>query len=99
MTKLVLSAKAKKQLETIFEFIEARWSSRIREKTATKIFKNFKIIERNPELFTNSQNNKELKKCVVSKQTKIYYKYTILKITIVSVFDTRQNPNKVTQIK
>jgi plasmid stabilization system protein ParE len=95
MSKLVLSAKAERQLENIFEFIEARWSKRVREKAALKIYKNLKIIENNPELFSNSQYNKQLKKCVVSKQTTLFFKYTKSKITIVSVFDTRQNPNKI----
>jgi hypothetical protein len=31
----------------------------------------------------------------VSKQTTLFFKYTVSKITIVSVFDTRQNPNKI----
>ena len=94
-----MSVKAAKQLDGIFEFIDARWSESVRKKVALKIYKNFKSIEKNPELFPNSAYNKELKKCVVSRQTTIFFKYTLSKITIVSVFDTRQSPNKINTIK
>lgn len=99
MRKLVLTAKAKKQLQDIFDYIESKWSREARIKVAKKIYKNFYIIESNPELFPISEFNTNLKKCVVSKQTTIFFSYNYAKISVVSVFDTRQNPTKIKKIK
>jgi plasmid stabilization system protein ParE len=99
MKKLVLAQKAEKQLQAIFQYLEAEWSERIRKEVAGKIYKNFELIESNNELFPNSFYNNELRKCVVSKQTTIFYKIRKKDIVVVSVFDTRQNPSKVAKIK
>ena len=56
--------------------------------------KNFNHIQKNPELFPVSEFEK-LRKCVVSKQTSIFFIIEKNKIYIVSVFDTRQNPVKI----
>ena len=92
---LVLSLKAEKQLENLFEYLISKWSVRIQKKVAEKIYKNFKLIEVNCELFPKSNYNIDLHKCVVSKQTTIFYQVRKNEIVVISVFDTRQNPFKI----
>jgi plasmid stabilization system protein ParE len=95
MKKLFLTPKAELQLETILMYVEAKWSERVRKKVASKIDKNFGLIEKNPELFAFSSQNLRLRKCVVSKQTTIFYIERKNDIAVVSVFDTRQNPENI----
>ena len=95
MKNLVLSQKAEKQMENIFQYVEAKFSERIRKELAKKIYNCFKLIENDPELFSFSDYNNSLRKCVVSKRTTVFYQIRKENIVVVSVFDTRQNPNKI----
>ena len=99
MKRLVLSRKAEKQLEIIFLYVEAKFSERIRKELAKKIYDCFKLIEIDPELFSFSDYNSSLRKCVVTKQTTVFYQIRKEDIVIVSVFDTRQNPKKINKTK
>ena len=51
MKSLVLSQKAEHQLEDIFQYMEAKFSEKTRKEVAGKIYKGFKLIENDPELF------------------------------------------------
>jgi hypothetical protein len=57
------------------------------------------LIAINPELFPKSDNNNRIRKCVISKQTSLFYTFDNFEIKVLMVFDTRQNPEKVLKIK
>ena len=99
MKSLVLSQKAEKQLENIFLYVESKFSERIRKELAKKIYDCFKLIENDPELFSFSDQNSSLRKCVVTKKTTVFYQIRKEHIVVVSVFDTRQNIKKINKIK
>jgi len=96
--ELIFSQRSLKEIKDISEFNIARWSSRVNLKFLQKLKSNFDILIINPEIFPPNKYNK-LRKCVVSKQTTIYYKIEKNQIVIVSVFDTRQNTTKINKIK
>ncbi len=96
--KLQFSIKSLKEILAISEYIEYKWSLKSKDKFLELLKKNIDLIELNPNLFQISDYY-NLNKCVVSKQTTIYYKFNDKKIYIVSVFDTRQNPTKIKKIK
>ncbi|WP_428223476.1 type II toxin-antitoxin system RelE/ParE family toxin [Flavobacterium sp.] len=94
MREFEFSQKSLKEIDTIAEYLAFKWSTRVREKFLNDLNKNFQFIASNPEMFPNG-NYKKINKCVVSKQTTIYFKFDTKKITIVTVFDTRRNPNNI----
>ena len=53
------------------------------------------LISQNPELFPESKVLENARRSVLSKQITIYYRVESLKIEILHVFDTRQNPRKL----
>jgi len=53
------------------------------------------MLKSNPESFPKSNKQKGLHKCVITKQTTLYYTFNSKEIFIVTLFDTRQNPNKI----
>jgi plasmid stabilization system protein ParE len=95
MRKLVITTLAQKNLKAVFEFIELEFGLNSRVKFANKVNKNLNLIVKNPELFPKSALNNRIHKCVITKQSTLYYTYTIKEIKILSVFDTRQNPLKI----
>ena len=99
MKQLTFSKKSITDIRKISEYIEVKFSLRIKSVFLEKLRKNFDYIVSSPESFPLSEYE-NLRKCVVTKQTSIFYKIEgIDKIYIVSVFDTRQNPNKINKTK
>ncbi|WP_026978849.1 type II toxin-antitoxin system RelE/ParE family toxin [Flavobacterium tegetincola] len=99
MKQLTFSKKSIADIRKISEYIEVKFSLRIKSVFLEKLRKNFDYIFSSPESFPLSEYE-NLRKCVVTKQTSIFYKIEgIDKIYIVSVFDTRQNQNKINKTK
>ncbi|WP_329807152.1 type II toxin-antitoxin system RelE/ParE family toxin [Flavobacterium facile] len=94
MRKLQFSNRSLKEIKNIVEYLNSKWSEKTSKKFLNKLKENIDLIQINPELFPISEFE-ELRKCVVSKQTTVFFIIEKNKIYIVSVFDTRQNPNKI----
>ncbi len=94
MKELIFTARSLKEIKSISEFILDKWSEKVNLKFLQKLKYNFDLLLIDPEIFPANKYNK-LRKCYVSKQTTIFYKTVKNQIVIVSVFDTRQNPNKI----
>jgi len=99
MREITISNLAQKNIEILFNHLELKWSKKVKKKFAIKLYDTLKIIQINPESFPKSGYNPIYHKCVLSKQTTIYYKYNSKQIRILSLFDTRQNPTKINKIK
>jgi plasmid stabilization system protein ParE len=99
MREIKISIDAQKKTKILLEYIEAKWSVKVRVKFAKKLYDTLKIIRSNPEIFPKSVRNKKLHKCVVTKQTTLFYNFTSKRVNVVSLFDTRQNPSKIKKIQ
>jgi len=53
------------------------------------------LIQGNPYLYSQADNSKGLRKAVLSRQTTIYYQIFKDEVQIISLFDNRQNPDKL----
>ena len=94
---VIISRTAEKKLEKLFKFLLENWSLKVKSDFIKKLDKNINSIKANPESFPQSEKKVGLHKCVITKQTTLFYRYTTEEITIVTIFDTRQNPNKLNQ--
>jgi plasmid stabilization system protein ParE len=93
--KLIWSDEALSNLKGIIDYLENRWTKREIRKFAQLLDKQLKLIEFNPYLFAESSKSNGLRKSVLSKQTTIYYRIKNFEIRIITLFDNRQNPNKL----
>lgn len=93
--KVILSKRAKIKLEKLLEYLEKEWSDKIKNEFIKKLDYSIKTIQTNPEIFPKTAFVKGLHKCVVSKQNTIYYRIKNSTIEIVTIFDTRQDPQKL----
>ena len=71
------------------------WSAKVKSNFIEKLDHNIDIIKLEPETFPESQKDPGLRKCVITKQTTLYYRFDSDQIKIVTIFDTRQNPDKL----
>lgn len=95
MRQVIISDFARDKIKHVLAYIENKWSADTRQKFAQKLYYCIKVIQENPEAFPRSEGNKRIHKCVITKQTTIFYKFNIRKIEIIAVSDTRQDPNKI----
>lgn len=94
MRKLEFSDRSLKEIRNTVDYLKVKWSERISDNFLKELKRNIDLIQINPELFPISEFE-GLRKCVVSKQTAVFFIIKNNTIYIVSVFDTRQNPNKI----
>ena len=95
MRELVFSSQSKTEIKAIVDYLIDKWSVRISDKFLVTLKVNLDLIQKSPELFPKSKSSNYYK-CVVIKQVTIFYRFDYMKIYIVSVFDTRQNPKTIT---
>ncbi len=93
--KLIWSDEALNNLKGIIDYLENRWTEREIKKFAQLLDKQLKMINDNPFLFVESDKSNGLRESVLSRQTTIYYRIIDYEIRIVTLFDNRQNPNRL----
>ncbi len=93
--KLIWSDEALNNLKGIIDYLENRWTKKEIKKFAQLLDKKLKLIENNPMLFPEGDKSDGLRKSVLSRQTTIYYRIINSEIRIITLFDNRQNPNKL----
>ena len=93
--KLIWSDEALQNLKGIIAYLEERWTNREIKKFARLLDRNLELIMDNPKFFPASDHSKELRRSVISKQVSLYYRIENQEVHIVSVFDNRQNPNRL----
>ena len=93
--KIIWSDEALNNLKSIIAYLESRWSKKEISKFANLLDKNVNLIKDNPLLFPKSNRRKEYRKAVISKQISLYYMIDNKSITIITLWDNRQNPRKL----
>lgn len=96
--EVVFSKTAIKKLFLLLEHLELRWSIKVRTSFEEKLDNCIKILVQMPDSFPKSEVRKNLYKCVITKQTTIFYRFNTKKIDISAVFDSRQDPKKIKKI-
>ena len=87
--------EAEQNLNVIFDYLEANWTDREIKTFAKKLETHLEIISKNPTMFPHYDEVRNIRRCVLSPQTTIYY-YDIpneSKIVILTLFDNRRNPD------
>jgi plasmid stabilization system protein ParE len=93
--KIVVSKTAEKKLNKLFLYLEEEWSLQVKQEFVEKLDNSIAIIKKQPKVFPVSSKEKNLRKCVITKQTTLFYRFDSKKIYILTIFDTRQHPNRL----
>ncbi len=91
--KVILSKRASHKLDVLFNYLQSNWSQNVKTSFIEKLDKKLEMIKENPEIFPKSNIIKGLHKCVITKQTTLYYLFDDFTISIVTIFFNKQNPN------
>ncbi|MCB0803495.1 MAG: type II toxin-antitoxin system RelE/ParE family toxin [Flavobacteriales bacterium] len=92
---VVISKTAENKLDNLFDYLIQNWSIGVKKDFVAKLESSIEIIKNQPEIFPESKKGKGLRKCVITKQTSLYYRFNSKRINIITIFDSRQHPNKL----
>jgi plasmid stabilization system protein ParE len=90
--KIEWTVKSIKDLKSINNYLTKKWTEREIIKFYMLLEKRLELISRNPDAFPSSNVRMNVKRCLLSKQTSIYFEVKRENILILSLFDNRKNP-------
>lgn len=93
--KLFWSERALGDLTNIIDYLTENWTQKEIKAFAKKLDKRLEIIAINPRLFPLTKKRKNVRRSVLTRQTVIYYETKENIVTVVALFDPRQNPSKL----
>jgi plasmid stabilization system protein ParE len=93
--KIIWTDEAYKNLQHIVDYLEKFWTSKEIWKFAKLLDKQLILIKKNPALYPYSNKSGQIRKSVLTKQITIYYKVIDLEIYLVTLFDSRQSPERL----
>jgi len=91
---LLWSIRALNEYKNLLDYILGEWGERIRDRVVSEFNDSLSRIQNSPEQFPIFLKRKNIRRCVASPQTSIYFKVHKDDIEILAVFDNRQNPKK-----
>ena len=93
---VIWSPAAEKDLETVLDYLQSKWSNQILNRFINKIDDNIGLIISDPKIFPLINDRLKIRKSVITKHNTLYYRETPKSIQIVRLFDSRQDPKKLT---
>lgn len=98
MREIKLSKRASTKLGQLLDYLEFEWSLQVKKDFIKKLDKSLNRIQKFPGSSQQTDFTKGLHMLVITKQTSIFYRYDNKTITIVTLFDNRMNPDKLTKL-
>jgi plasmid stabilization system protein ParE len=91
------TSEAERNLYFIFDYLENTWSEREISNFANKLESALQLISKQPAAFPYYDKKKNIRRCVLSPQTTIYYQELPFDniIVIITLFNNRQNPDNL----
>ena len=89
--------EAEQNLNAIFDYLETAWTEREIAAFAKILEASLQNISKFPAMFPFYNEEKRVRRCVLSPQTTIYYRDIPAenKIVIITLFDNRRNPKSL----
>jgi plasmid stabilization system protein ParE len=87
------ASEAERNLSAIFDYLEAQWTQREISNFAIRLETTLQQISEHPTAFPYYSKEKNVRRCVLSPQTTIYYTEVPFenRIVIITLFDNRRN--------
>ncbi|MBY0435441.1 MAG: type II toxin-antitoxin system RelE/ParE family toxin [Cyclobacteriaceae bacterium] len=93
--KLLWSDRALADLQNILTYLLENWTEKEVKIFARRLDKRLEAIRQNPKLFPAASQRKSIRRSVLTGHTVIYYETKEKVISIITLFDSRQDPKKL----
>jgi len=96
--KIKISKEAKKNTQRIISYLTNEWSEAVADKFIQRLENKLNYISLFPNSYPSFDKFNNVRKCVLSKQISLYYKIKNEEIEVLTLFDTRQDPDKLSSL-
>lgn len=93
--RVFFSNRAKDRLEHLLDYLVKEWSEKTKDDFIKKLDRSIAQISKLPGSCPESKKFPGLYKCVVTRQTTLFYRIKDHTIQVITLFDTKQNPNRL----
>ena len=90
-----ISKTAEKKISKLLDYLLENWSLKVKSDFVKKLDRSIDLIKSDPHIFPESDKISGLHKCVITKQTTLYYRFNSKTIFLVTIFNNRQKPSKL----
>lgn len=92
--KIVYTKNFESSVNSTKDWLEKQWSFDMAEKFILELYELINLISTRSKIGSVSHKKKKVRKILLSKHKRIYYRINGETITLLDLFDTRQNPNR-----
>jgi plasmid stabilization system protein ParE len=93
--EITFSPRAQTHLRNIVEYLFNEFGEATLRRFHLRLNKFCETVLITPDIYSFANSKRNLRRCVLTKQSIIYYRVHKNTVEIVAVFDTRQNPNRL----
>lgn len=94
--KIIWSPLAENDFEGILSYLAVNWNNEVANKFIDLTEKHLNKVSINPKQYPIVYSPKKIRKCVLTKHNSLYYREYKKRIELLRIFDTRQDPKKLT---
>ncbi len=96
--EVILTPLAIANYDRILEYLTYKWGASAANNFIERFQNVLESLEKNPQRFAFENKVKRIQKCVLTKHNILYFKESEEAIKIITIFDTRQNPEKLSSL-
>lgn len=90
--RIFFTKNAKRNFDNIKLYLEINWGVKVKDKFTLKVYHSLELLKQNPKLGTREHESAIIYGLLIHKHVKMFYRIKNDRITILSLFDVRQNP-------
>ena len=92
--EIVYSRAAEKQLNALVAYLEIEWSERVADSFLVVFNDKLELLRLNPKLGRPLERDPSIRKVTLTKHNLLYYTFDLSQVYLLTIFDTRQDPDK-----
>jgi plasmid stabilization system protein ParE len=96
--EVILTPRAIANYEKILEYLMYHWGLKVTNDFIDRLNESINMVAQYPERFPFENKIKPVQRCIVTKHNILYFKETPENIRVLTIFDTRQDPEKLSII-
>lgn len=96
--EVILTPIAINDLEKLIEYLSSEWGIAVANRFLSRFENVTSLLADNPGIFPYFDKHRHIQRCVVTKHNILYFIEKELEIHIITIFDTRQDPDKLNDL-
>jgi len=96
--EVILTPIAVKDFQNIIDYLNYKWGTSVINNFVDRFEKVLALLSEEASIFPFVDTVNQIQKCVLTKHNTLFFKETEKEIKILAIFDTRQDPEKLSFI-